>query len=165
MTRLFSSTLNVTKLPKSQYRPFTEAMQNQGSLWVWAWPMREGVAKYRFLWLSPYAEWSRRIYLCSLSHKICTQMKRVCFVIFKSYDQFAVDSYNPFTHIIQGYFTGTGVIVYMIAPSVSKISRKVKPLGTWPPQNTRKSEPWAYSAQVYCCILISIITSFVTYGL
>ena len=27
------------------------------------------------------------------------------------YHEFPVDSYHPFTHILQGYFTGTGAIV------------------------------------------------------
>ena len=123
--RLFSSSVSVTKLPKSQYRPFSEAIEDRGLFWIWARPMREAVTKYASsYWLSPYPEWSPRIYLCSLSHKICTQFKCVRFVMVKSHHKFAVDSFDSFTHILQGCFTGIEAI-YMITQCSSQWSGSV----------------------------------------
>ena len=47
----------------------------------------------------------------SISHKIYAVWS--CFVLLWLYHQFPVNSYEPFTHILQGYFTGTGAIVQL----------------------------------------------------
>ena len=37
------------------------------------------------------------------------------FVLLQLYHQFLVTSCDPFTHILQGYFTGTGAIMWFIS--------------------------------------------------
>ena len=67
-------------------------------------------------------------------------------VLFLLYYNWFVDSSGEFTHILQGYFTDPGAIVWFVPVPVSlKDMGKIDQLWTWRQQNT----PSANAVQIF----------------